>query len=302
MKISGFTFIRNATKLYYPVRESIASVLPFVDEFVVALGLGDEDDKTREEIESLNSEKVIIYERTWDEKAFTGGHIFRDETNFALSKCTGDWCFYIQGDEAFMETGGEAVVKFCRDNLNRKEVDGLLFNYRHFWGDYEHQIVSHGAYKNEIRVIRNRAGITSVGDAQSFRKNGERLIVLSEDIYIHHYGWVRPPCLMQNKKKTFFSFYWGKKKAEEKFENARSNFDYGPLGRINHYTGDHPESMQQRITEIDWKDELNYSKKWVPNRPLMKHEKLKYRILSFIENNFLDEKEIFGYRNWRIIK
>jgi hypothetical protein len=302
MKISGFTFIRNATKLYYPVKESIASVLPFVDEFIVALGAGDPDDRTREEIESLQSDKIIIYDRVWDEKAFTGGHIFRDETNFALSKCTGDWCFYIQGDEAFLESDGDKVVRFCEENLERKEVDGLLFKYRHFWGDYDHQIISHGAYKNEIRLVRNSSNIQSVGDAQSFRKEGEKLNVIAGDVHIHHYGWVRPPELMQNKKKTFFSFYWGKKKADKQFENSKLNFDYGPLGRMRLYTGSHPVSMTERILEISWKDQLNYSKKWTPNRPLMKHEKIKYRILSFIENNFMNEREIFGYSNWRVIR
>ena len=37
MKLSAFTFIRNADKLSYPVRESILSVLPLVDEFVIAV-------------------------------------------------------------------------------------------------------------------------------------------------------------------------------------------------------------------------------------------------------------------------
>ena len=32
--ISGFSMCRNADSLYYPVKESIESVLPIVDEFV----------------------------------------------------------------------------------------------------------------------------------------------------------------------------------------------------------------------------------------------------------------------------
>ena len=54
MKISGFSFVRNATKMYLPVWESISSVLPMVDEFVLALGKGDADDHTLDEIEKLN--------------------------------------------------------------------------------------------------------------------------------------------------------------------------------------------------------------------------------------------------------
>ena len=53
MTISGFTMVRNATKLYYPIRQAIASILPIVDEFVVALGEGDPDDHTLDEISSV---------------------------------------------------------------------------------------------------------------------------------------------------------------------------------------------------------------------------------------------------------
>lgn len=47
MKLSGFSFVRNGIKLYYPVVETIKSILPLVDEFVIAVGKGDEDDTSR---------------------------------------------------------------------------------------------------------------------------------------------------------------------------------------------------------------------------------------------------------------
>ena len=84
MKISGFTMVRNAEKYYFPIKASIKSILPIVDEFIVALGKG--EDNTRSIIESINSEKIKIYEREWNEDSFIEGKIFREETNFALSK------------------------------------------------------------------------------------------------------------------------------------------------------------------------------------------------------------------------
>ena len=99
MKISGFTMVRNATKYYFPVRESIESILPIVDEFIVALGKGDSGDTTREAIESIGSPKIRIIDRVWREEDFAESRIFAIETNFALSQCTGDWCFYLQADE-----------------------------------------------------------------------------------------------------------------------------------------------------------------------------------------------------------
>ena len=63
MKISGFTMCKNASKLYYPVKASITSILPIVDEFIVAVGDCDEDDDTLEQIESINSDKIRIVKK-----------------------------------------------------------------------------------------------------------------------------------------------------------------------------------------------------------------------------------------------
>jgi len=38
MKVTGFTFIRNALIYDYPIREAILSVMPLCDEFIVAVG------------------------------------------------------------------------------------------------------------------------------------------------------------------------------------------------------------------------------------------------------------------------
>ena len=58
MKVSGFTIIRNAVKNDYPVVEAITSVLPFCDEFVVAVGKS--DDATYELIKNIPSEVVKL--------------------------------------------------------------------------------------------------------------------------------------------------------------------------------------------------------------------------------------------------
>ena len=55
MKISGFTFIKNAEKLYIPAKQSILSILPICDEFIIAIGDNDKDDRTKEIIQSIKS-------------------------------------------------------------------------------------------------------------------------------------------------------------------------------------------------------------------------------------------------------
>jgi glycosyltransferase involved in cell wall biosynthesis len=291
--------VRNATKYYFPIKESILSVLPIVDEFVIALGDNDENDKTREEIESINSDKIKIIDRVWSEDDFVESKIFAKETTFALDNCTGDWCFYIQADEVIHENDLDTIVKACADNLGNKMVDGLLFKYNHFIGDYDHYLPLHGWYKNEIRVVRNNTGIYSYKDAQSFRKNeNEKLNVVEINAHVYHYGWVRPPELMQSKKKEHDSIHHGIAKINEAYKLRSNEFDYGALGRVPVFKGSHPKVMDNFRKKLSWKEKLNYSKKAILNRDLMKHEKLKYRIISFLENTFNGGKDIMGYSNW----
>ena len=99
MKVTGFSFIRNAVNNDYPVVQAILSVLPVCDEFVIAVG--DCTDNTLELIEGIGSPKIKIIHTIWDESIREGGRTFAQETDkayAAISKDT-DWAFYIQGDE-----------------------------------------------------------------------------------------------------------------------------------------------------------------------------------------------------------
>ncbi len=299
MSISGFTMVRNADKYYFPIKEAILSILPIVDEFIVALGDNDEGDKTLEFIESINSDKIKIYHRVWSEESFIDGKVFADETNFALSKCSGDWCFYLQADEVIHENDLGVIKNECERQINNPIVDGLLFNFLHFWGDYNHYLPYHGWLKNEVRVVRNNINVYSRKDAASFRKgNNEKLRVKHIDADIYHYGWVRPPALMQSKQKEQDSMHHGKDKAKRIHLQKPELFNYGALGNVEIFKAKHPEVMKDFIAKLNWKHELNYTKKAILNRPKEKHEKLKYRIITYLENKLNKGKDFVGYSNW----
>ena len=51
MIVSAFTFIKNGQILGYPFIESIKSILPIVDEFVI--NVGESEDDTLEMIKSI---------------------------------------------------------------------------------------------------------------------------------------------------------------------------------------------------------------------------------------------------------
>jgi hypothetical protein len=313
MTISGFSFVRNGSKLYFPVRESIESILPICDEFLIALGKGDPDDRTREEIESINSPKIKIMETVWYEKHYKGGAIYAIQTDIAKQHCTGDWLFYIQADEAVHEKYLPIIKGRCEELLDDKEVEGLIFKYRHFWGDYEHYHAGHGWYPNEIRIIRNLPEIHSWQDAQSFRRydyyesphqvdGTHKLKVARVEAEIFHYGWVRPPYLMQNKRKDLFFFYKNKNEAEEMTSKFEKEFDYGPLDRLAVFNETHPKVMLDRIARMDWKDKLQYTGKPYPLRQPHKHELVKYRIISWFEKHFNHGEQIGAFKNFKLLK
>lgn len=294
MKISGFSFVRNGEKLYYPSAEAIKSILPICDEFVVAVGKGDEDDHTRELIAAINDPKLRIIDTVWEEKYCHRGMINSYQTDIAMKACSGDWLFYVQADEVVHEKYLPTIKARCEELLPDSEVEGLLFNYKHFWGDYEHYHGGHGWYPWEIRIVRNLPNIHSYQSAQSFRwfehydnprqETGTRkLKVAKVDAYIYHYGWVRPPHLMQNKRRALDSVHWGKARAEAHYSAVPQYFDYGPLDRLKTFDESHPAVMMDMISRFDWADKLQYKGKPNPGRQPHKHEKPGIRLLSLLE-------------------
>lgn len=318
MKISGYTMGKNALKLYYPMRQSIESILPLVDEFIVVLGDSDEDDTTRAEVEAIGNEKIRIVDTEWDIEKYPRGMEHAHQTDIGKKWCTGDWLFYLQSDEVVHENDLDNIRQRCRELLYDKEVDGLLFQYHHFWGDYDHLQDSHCWYRNEIRIIRNLPEIHSWESAQSFRRipdfdglnyrqqeGTSKLKVARVDAKIYHYGWVRPPAVMQSKIKAFSMNHRGRKKIEEQiaahqFDQA---FDYGNLSKLTRFEGTHPLVMKLWIARFTWKNQLRFLG---PSRSLnpirSKHDRTKYRIISWIEKRLLGGQRLGEFRNYILLK
>jgi len=314
MKISGFSMAKNATKLHYPIKEVILSILPLVDEFVMAIGKGDEGDKTREVVASIDSDKVKIIDTEWDIEAYPRGMEHAHQTDIAKEACSGDWVFYLQADEVVHEKYLPVIKAACEKYKDDLKVDGFLFQYLHFYGDYDHVNKNHIFYPREIRLVRNDPDIHSYVSAQSFRRipdfdgksyrqieGTHKLNVIEIDAYIYHYGWVRPPYHMEVKTKHIHTNHHGKKVAEQDFSTRPEYYDYGNLHRLPKFEGTHPKVMQDLVEKFDWADYLHYEKGYKPSRKLEKHERLKYQLLTWIEQNLLGGRHIFGYSNWNIL-
>jgi glycosyltransferase involved in cell wall biosynthesis len=253
VKVTGFTFIRNALIYDYPIREAIRSVLPLCDEFLVAVG--NSDDATLELIEGIGSSKIRIIETVWDDTLRANGEVLAVETNKALRAISkdSDWCFYIQGDEV-LEEGQDALIRQAMEHhSNDENVDGFLFKYRHFYGSYDYVGASNSWYQHEIRIVRNMETVYSYKDAQGFRKgDNEKLRVIELPVHIHHYGWVKEPKAMQQKQLNFNKLWHDDTWVEANIPSV-DHFEYEKhLTQVKRFEGKHPALMRERIEAMNW--------------------------------------------------
>jgi hypothetical protein len=289
VKVSGFTFIRNAVKYDYPIKEAILSILPLCDEVVVMLGNSEDD--TRGLLESIGSDKLKIYDSVWDDSLREGGRVLAEETNKALDRLApdSDWAFYIQGDEVFHEDGIASVRDAMSRYQNNKQVEGLLFNYRHFYGSYDFIGDSRRWYRKEIRIVRNDRRIRSYKDAQGFRIDGRKLNVKPVDAWVHHYGWVKPPKAMQAKQESFHKL-WHSDEWVTKNVAATEEFDYSQIDSLARFKGTHPNVIRDRIAKQNW--EFSFD-------PTRKKLTAKTKFLHFVEQ--LTGWRIGEYRNYKVV-
>lgn len=291
MKVAGFTIARNVVRADYPLKEAIYSVIDLCDEFVVAVGQSDDD--TLNHVRGFNDPRIRIIETVWDDSLRTGGRVLADETNKAKAAVSPDvdWLFYIQADECLHEQYLPAVKTAMEKHLNDPEVEGLLFDYVHFYGSYDYVGDSRKWYRREIRVIRNRADIFSYRDAQGFRKQpNDKLNVAHCGAAIYHYGWVKHPEAQQQKQLQFHRM-WHDDAYMEKHVAKGSEFDYSGIDSLAPFAGTHPAVMKDRIARMNWSFDYDISRKKFG---------LKARLLYLVEK--WTGWRPGEYRNYRLIR
>ncbi len=280
MKISGFSFIRNAIKFDYPILESIQSVLPLCDEFIITVG--NSNDKTLELIQGINDPKIKIIETIWDDNLRKGGKVLALETDKAFKEISkdSDWAFYIQGDEVIHEKDLDVIREGMHKWKDDKKVEGLLFNYLHFYGSYDFVGDSRRWYRKEIRIIKNNPEISSYKDAQGFRLKDRKLNVKSIDACIYHYGWVKPPKIQIEKLKSSRKIYRSDEDIETKLPKIEE-FNYSHIDSLSRFSDTHPAVITERINRVNWEFDFD---------PSLKKFDRRTAFLQFVEK----------YTGWRI--
>tara|TARA_B100001175_G_C19498798_1_gene636897 strand:- start:1070 stop:1927 length:858 start_codon:yes stop_codon:yes gene_type:complete len=210
MKVSGFTFIKNGQVLGYPFMESIQSILPIVDEFVI--NIGESEDDTLDMILSIKDKKIRIIESKWNDEMRDRGYVYGQQKMIAQFNCTGDWAFYIEGDEVYHEKDLNQIKKTMEIHLNDSKVEALVFDFQHFYGNANSVLDSPGWYRSEARIIKN--------SIRSYAPDGLFWLVLDSNkkgryprakhtgVSCYHYGWIRSEEQM-NLKSSKVQKYWG---------------------------------------------------------------------------------------------
>jgi glycosyltransferase involved in cell wall biosynthesis len=278
MKVSGFTFLRNGQKLGYPFVASIRSLLPLVDEFVIALGPCDDD--TEQMVRDIGDPKIRIIPTQWNERMrgdySVGGFVYGQQKSIALFNCTGDWAFYLEADEVLHENDLPKIRAAMEKHLADERVEALAFDYLHFYGNKNTIAWSPGWYRSEVRILRNTIPAWS-SEALFFNvvdshKKSRHPRAAHTGATIYHYGWVRSEAQMDLKSATVQK-YWDDSKPKP--------MDYAQIDAavLKLFAGTHPKVVHDWLPAADGIFQAD------PNHRLSPREK-KHRRMMWLENKF----------------
>jgi len=236
--ISGFSFLRNGVTLGFPFEASIRSLLPLVDEFVIAVGRGSDD--TLERVRAIGDPKLRIVETIWNERMAERGFVYAQQKMIAQYACTGDWAFYLEGDEVLHEDELPAIRATIDRHHGNAQVEALVFDYLHFYGSPQWLAVSPAWYRRECRLIRNTIR-TYAPDGQYWlvmdrHRRGRAPRAAMAGAHVYHYGHVRRRDYMQAKMDQV-SKYWS---------HGAPQVHYGAIDAqsLRLYDGTHPAVVQ----------------------------------------------------------
>jgi hypothetical protein len=273
MKVSAFTFIKNGQILGYPFIQSIMSILPIIDEFII--NVGNSEDDTLEEIKAIKDPKIRIIQSHWNDNMNDRGFVYGQQKMIAQYNCTGDWAFYIEGDEIYHENDLDKIYMSMKENLENPQVEALVFDFYHFYGNISSYLNSPGWYRSEARIIKNSLR-TYAPDGLFWlvldsNKNGRYPKAKHTGATCYHYGWVRSVDQM-NLKSEKVQKYWG--------GNAKK-IDYSKMDQsiISLFKGTHPKIIQ------GWAPSANEIFRADPDYKLTNKQK-KHRVMIIFEKLF----------------
>src|SRR5262249_51499470 len=133
----------------------------------------------------------------------TKGYAYAQQKMIGQFNCSGDWAFYIEGDEVLHEDDLDTVRSAMAKHLDDRRVEALYFDYFHFWGSVDWVGASHSFYRQEARIIRP--------SLRSFTNDSIGFLILEDDrkgrrpyaaptgATLYHYGNARDASFLAEK-------------------------------------------------------------------------------------------------------
>jgi hypothetical protein len=241
--LSGFSIVKNATILDYPVEVALKSVLPLVDELHVNVGLSEDD--TLERVQSIEDPRIRIHETTWADPKGRETRDLGEETNRVLEHCKHDWAVYIQADEVLHEEDLPTIRESLVRAAGRSDAEGLAFDYLHFYGSPEWFVSGRWAFRSEVRIIRRSSGARAFAGAQGFRVNGRLPRVLHSGARVFHYGYVKSQTAL-NAKQELAKVWRGEDPA------TATEWRFTRPAGLRRFDGSHPALARSWIESRSW--------------------------------------------------
>lgn len=287
IRVSGFTIVRNAITLDFPIVASIRSLLPVCDEVVVNVGRS--DDETLELVRSIDDPKIRILETEWD--MTIRNRVLGDETLRAMRACRHSWGIYIQADEVLHERGAEELAAAIARHDADRRVEGLLVRYLHFYGDMDTIAVNRRWYRREVRAVRldPALDIRPYQGAQGFRVGPElrKIRARLTGAEMFHYGWARPTQALKAKRETNRVIYpWSRER-----EARRPLLPWFP--GLTRFQGTHPAVART------WVDARRQDVERRVEPPHFEPEFLRFYASDIIER--LTGARVFEFRNYTVV-
>lgn len=240
--LSGFTLVRNAVQLNFPIGAAIASVLEVCDEVVVNVGRS--DDETRHLVAGIGDSRIRIIDSEWD--LSKGDDMLALETQRAMDACRGTWGIYIQADEVLHERGATILKQRVAEWDRDERVEGMLVDYLHFYGGFDRVATNRQWYRREVRCVRLGRDIRPYQGAQGFRVGPDHRKIRARPTgaQMFHYGWARPARTMREKLEVTKRMYpWATERLDR--ELKRGTLKWIPL--VRPFAGAHPAAARDWI-------------------------------------------------------
>lgn len=285
-RISGFTIVRNAVKLDFPVEASVRSILPLCDEVIV--NVGKSDDGTLDLVRAIDDPRIRILETQWDMSR--RNTVLGFETLRAMGACAYEWGIYIQADEVLHERGAAALLEAIRRHDGDPRVEGLLVRYLHFYGGFETVATHRRWYRREVRAVRldPTLDIRPYQGAQGFRVGPEHRKIRARvtEAEMFHYGWARPAQALREKRELGKTMYpW--RDASERLPLLEW------IPGIQPFRGTHPEVAREWIE----------ARRDDPARTIAP-ARFRWRFLRYYASDGIERltgHRVFEFRNYKLV-